>query len=356
VKVLVTRTDRLGDLVLSLPALRLIKERRPDWSLHVLVAPGSVPLVENEAVVDRVWTWVPGDTCVRRDLLRAFRREKFEAALMLQFNHELATLLKKAHIPRRHGPLSKFSSWYLLNRGQLQNRSRCRRHEMQYNLELAARLTGGGPWSGETEPRLNLAEGQYELGREFRREQAAGAEVVAFVHPGSGGSALDWEPERFAGVAGSLAALPGFRVFITGSGGDSALIDPMLPLLDSRVEVLLDRYELREFLGVLTAGDLFIGPSTGPLHMAAALGLAVVGLYPPVRTMAPGRWGPRGGLARAVVPPVDCPEGRFCRREKCEFFNCLDRVFERDVLDIALALLKQKQEQDAQHKMRKESE
>lgn len=354
-KVLVTRTDRLGDLVLSLPVLDHIKAARPEWSVQVLVAPGAVPLVENDPAVDKVWTWAAGDLCLRRDLLRAFRQEKFDAAVMLQYHRELATLLKGARIGRRYGPLSKLGSWFLLNRGLVQNRSRCRRHEMEYNLDLAARLTGAAVAAGAT-PRLVLAPGQRELGRVFRREEAPAAEVVVFVHPGSGGSALDWEPERFAGVANSLADLPGFRVFVTGAEGDARIIARLRPRLEERVKVLLDRFELREFLGVLSAGDLFIGPSTGPLHMAAALGLATVGLYPPVSTMGPGRWGPRGALARAVVPPVVCPAPRFCRRERCPHFNCLAGVYERDVLDIALALLKQKQEQDDARKKLEEME
>ena len=344
-KVLVTRTDRLGDLVLSLPALACLKAARPDWSLHVLVAPAAVPLVENDPAVAKVWTWAPGDLCLRRELLPALRREKFQAAVMLHYHDELADLLKKAGIPRRHGPLSKLGSWFRLNRGMIQNRSRCRHHEMEYNLQLARRLLNkeAGQDCEAPEPRLTLAEGQQELGREFRQREAPDARTVVFVHPGSGGSALDWQPERFAGVANSLAALPGFAVFITGAGGDADMVERVLPLLNPAVGNLLDRFGLRDFLGVLSAGDLMIAPSTGPLHLAAALGLAAVGLYPPVPTMSPDRWGPRGALARAVTPPVDCPAKRFCQGTRCGLHNCLSEIYERDVLDLALALLKQRE-------------
>jgi len=350
VKILVTRTDRLGDLVLSLPVLRFIKSQRPDWALHVLVAPGSVPLVENDPDVDKVWTWVPGDAAAGRDLQVSFRREGFSAAIMLQYHRELAVLLKKSGIPHRHGPLSKLSSWFLLNRGSIQNRSRCRFHEMEYNLQLAEKLVGNpSPGRGEgPAPVLHVSPGQRDLGRAFRERNAGGAEVVVFVHPGSGGSALDWEPRRFAGVANSLASLDGFRVFVTGAETDREVVEAVRSRLVPAVEVLLDRFTLRDFLGVLAAGDLFIGPSTGPLHMAAALGLATVGLYPPVPTMAPERWGPRGTLARTVVPGIDCPSRKFCRRERCEHYNCMAKIFERDVLDIALALVKQRQFQREQ--------
>lgn len=346
-KVLVTRTDRLGDLVLSLPVFDFIRSRRPDVEIHALVAPGSVPVVENVPGLEKIWTWLPGDACLRRDLIRNFSREKFDAVIMLQYHQELATLLKKSHIPQRVGPLSKFSSWFQLNKGLRQKRSRCQHHEMVYNLQLAEKLVGKDPQIdlNEMQPRIAVGPPQCEVGHDFRQEFGCPNETVVFVHPGSGGSALDWEPEKFAGVANSLASLPEFRVFVTGAGDDADVIQALTSHLTPEVSVLLDRFELRDFLGVLATGDLFIGPSTGPLHLAAALGLATVGIYPPVPTMSPQRWGPRGIMTRTVVPGVKCPSDRFCYLEKCEHHNCLKNLFERDVLDVALPLLKQKQDQ-----------
>jgi heptosyltransferase-3 len=344
-KVLVTRTDRLGDLVLSLPVLSCLKKARPDWSIQALVALSSVPVVENDPSLDRIWTWDGGREQDRSELMSALREEGFSASVMLHYDHELAGLLKKAGIRRRHGPLSKLGSWFRLNRGTIQNRSRCRSHETEYNLQLARRLLGRGHRADcqEMDPVLTISAGQRQQGLELRRELAPAADTVVFVHPGSGGSALDWEPERFAGVANSLAALEGFAVFITGAGGDAAMVEGVRALLDPRVQVMLDRFGLRDFLGFLAAGDLMIAPSTGPLHLAAALDVAAVGIYPPVPTMSPSRWGPRGELARALVPEVECPSRRFCFKERCRHHNCLTRVFERDVLDMALALVKQRE-------------
>ena len=90
-KVLVTRTDRLGDLVLSLPVFADIKGRRPDWEVHAMVAPGSVPLVENDPHIDAVWTWSGTESAAEpADLTDRLRREEFDAAVMLQYRQELA--------------------------------------------------------------------------------------------------------------------------------------------------------------------------------------------------------------------------------------------------------------------------
>ena len=343
-KILVTRTDRLGDLVLSLPVFTYLHRVRPDWRLHAMVAPAAVPLVEHHPQVEAVWTWAAdGGSAADEDLIARLRGEGFDAALMLQYRRELARLLKRAGIGRRYGPWSKGSSWFLLNRGTWQARSRGKRHEMEYNLDLAWRLArddrGAVPRPGgdrDDEPRLHLSDGQREIGRRFRADRAAGAAVVAFLHPGSGGSALDWEPERFAGVANALASQPGWRVFLTGADGDRNMVRRVETYLDPQVESLLGKYPLRDFLGILAGGDLLIGPSTGPLHLAAALGLATVGLYPPVATMSPRRWGQQGRWSVALVPDLSCPESRVCVLERCRLYNCLTAIYERDVIAAAV--------------------
>ena len=98
-KVLVTRTDRLGDLVLSLPVIDYLHQTHPDWELQVRVAPASVPLVENHPAVSGVWTWhefMSEDE--QSDLVNRLRETGFEAALFLQYRRELAGLLKRAGI------------------------------------------------------------------------------------------------------------------------------------------------------------------------------------------------------------------------------------------------------------------
>jgi len=326
VKVLLTRTDRLGDVVLSLPAVDLLTAARPDWEVHLMVAPAAVPLVERHPGLERIWTWSEDlEPPARAALCRALRGVGFDAAVLLQYRRELALLLRDSGIRRRHGPWSRLSSWFLLNRGTRQARSRGAGHESELGSALVAPLAGV-PAGAAPLPRLHPHPDALAAGLAFRRDHAPGAETVAFVHPGSGGSSLDWPPERFAELASRLAARPGWRVFVTGAGRDAGAVAAMGPGLDARVGVLLDAFDLRGLLGVLAAGDVFVGPSTGPLHMASALDLATVGLYPPVRTMAPGRWGPRGRWVRALEPDVACPARRTCRGERCRHWNCMEGI------------------------------
>lgn len=339
-KVLVTRTDRLGDLVLSLPVFGWLKAARPDWIVHAMVAPAAVPLVEHHPGIDGLWTWTgrESDEEAAR-LVENLRAEGFDAVVLLQYRRELAQLARRAGIPNRYGPRSKVSSWFLLNRGLRQGRSRGHRHERDFNLDLVRSLvpdaTGVEDPVIDDHPGLHISADQRAAGARFRDEEASGARQVAFVHPGSGGSALDWEPERFAEVANGLARKEGWRVFVTGSPADKAVIDRIRPFLGSEVAVLAGRYDLPGFLGVLSGGDVMVAPSTGPLHLAAALGLAAVGLYPPVVTMSSDRWGPRGPWVRTLTPPVACPARRVCTEQRCPHYNCMNRIGTEEVLATA---------------------
>jgi len=312
-----------------------------------MVAPTAVPLVENEPGLSRVWTWHDKMSSHESDRLAdALRREKFDAAVMLYYQSGLAKLLFRVGIKKRYGPLSKWSSWILLNRGSRQNRSAGRQHEARYNLDLVQRMLnregGVDQWPDEQGPQLKLSATQKRAAVEFRQRHQTGNQCIVFIHPGSGGSALDWEPDHFAAVANELASDSAHRVFITGAGADAEVIGRMRPRLSSKVSVLLDAFPLRDFLPVLAAADLLIGPSTGPLHMASALGVPTLGLFPPAPTMNPERWGPQRAdclTPKNMVPDVSCPARRACRGSRCEFYNCLDKISIDSVLQGARELI-----------------
>ncbi|MFT5233922.1 MAG: ADP-heptose:LPS heptosyltransferase [Candidatus Krumholzibacteriia bacterium] len=343
-KILVTRTDRLGDLVLSLPAMALLKKEQPAWEVHAMVAPLSVPLVENEPGLSRIWSWHEAMSAQEHDqLANELREANFDAVVMLFYRPGLARLLRSVGIDQRFGPLSKWSSWFLLNRGVRQNRSAGHRHEAHYNIELVQKVLDRHEQaiSSPASPQMHLSASQKMVARKFRTEHAGDGPIV-LIHPGSGGSALDWEPGHYAAVANDLATEPGAQVFITGAGSDAAVIGQMSNQLSPAVKILLDKYDLREFMSVLAAGDLFLGPSTGPLHMASALGVPTLGLFPPAPTMHPDRWGPLRPdnlPPRNLVPDLVCPARRACRKNKCEFYNCLETITVASVLQAARELI-----------------
>ncbi len=345
-KVLISRTDRLGDLVLALPVLDLLRAERPDWQLQMLVAPGLEAVVAGNPALAKVHTWSDRWAAKRnRQLISNLNAEGFGAVLLLQYRRELALLLRRAQVGRIFGPRSKPTSWLLLQGGKRQGRSGSGRHEMDLNLELAcafaglsARVCQGARVSGQG-PKIALTPEQQAWATHWQKSEVSGEERVIFIHPGSGGSALDWGPDRYAEVANRLAELSAVRVFVTGSAADAAMIREVSAKLGAKVRVLLERFTLNQFIGVLAQGDVLVAPSTGPLHLAAAVGTPTVGLFPPAPVMSVARWGQRGPSAVRLVPGLACPEKRRCALEKCEHYNCLTGITTEEVIQNVTKIL-----------------
>src|SRR5258706_2350299 len=132
---------------------------------------------------------------------------------------------------------------------------------------------------------------------------------MVLIHPGSGGSARDWSVDNFGLLARRLTDLPGVGVVIAGSAAEERLVRRVWELSGKRALVLTDRLNLREYAGLAKLASLFIANSTGPLHIAAAVGTPVIGLYPQVTPLNATRGGPYTRKKTIFSPagkPGDC--------------------------------------------------
>jgi ADP-heptose:LPS heptosyltransferase len=124
------------------------------------------------------------------------------------------------------------------------------------------------------------------------------------VHPGMAGSALNWPTNHYVTLIEKLKAEK--QILITGTAGDEAWIAPLRARFekDSRVLILQGDLSIDELLFVLKNSAGVIAPSTGVAHLAASLGVPTVGIYSPIASQHPRRWGPRGQRAQFLLPDV----------------------------------------------------
>jgi ADP-heptose:LPS heptosyltransferase len=124
------------------------------------------------------------------------------------------------------------------------------------------------------------------------------------LHPKSRGSAREWGLENFSELI-RLLPQDRFKVFISGTAAEGALMESLFrdhPFITD----LTGRLSLGELVAFLARVDGLVAASTGPLHLAAALGIHALGIYPPIRPMHPGRWSPVGRRAKFFVKNIDC--------------------------------------------------
>lgn len=308
-RVLVVRPDRIGDVVLTAPAIDALRHAWPRARVDLLLAPRVAPLGEaldvDATVVD------PGGLFA---LAGRLRDGGYDLAVFPYGDARVAAAAALAGIPRRVGNGLRPYSLMLTDRVRL-HRSRPPLHEVDYCLRLLAPLGIDPAWEGP--PRVTPPLEARAWARDFERELGLEAPWV-LLHPGGGGSAGRPDPETFGRFAAATAAATGASVVLTAGPGEEALAARAAATSGGRV--LPPVPDLLRLAALLERSQVVLAGSTGPLHLAAAVGAAVVGLYPHKASQAIRRWGPQGPAATALAPPPqgcgDC-EAATCARPQC---------------------------------------
>ncbi|PRY71174.1 ADP-heptose:LPS heptosyltransferase [Halomonas ventosae] len=304
-RLLVVRNDKLGDFMLAWPALACLKAVDPAPRVSVLVPAYTAPLARQCPWIDEVLI-DPGDAggrAGRRALLQRLHEARFDALLTLFSTPRIGWLGWRAGIPLRLAPATKWAQLFY-NRRIVQRRSRSEKPEYLYNLELAEALLaelGLAVPARPEPPYWPLPEGTRAAQRARIADELGldGSRSWLFLHPGSGGSAVNLTLERYAtlvlGVEARLAAAshPAPAWVLTAGPGEEAAADRLRErLADASITAhrLPARDGIDDFALTLSAADLFIAGSTGPLHIAGCLDRPTAGFYPSRRSATPLRW------------------------------------------------------------------
>lgn len=323
---LVVRPDRLGDVILSTPVLEALHRQSPETQITVLVRSNVVPLL---AGLPSVKSCLIFDPAGRHQGVRGFlnlvldiRAGRFASALVLQSHRKIAMALFFARVPVRLGPYSKIHSYLFYNRGLRQRRSQVEMHEADYNLQLLEKLGFQIPSTGLS-TKVAVAPGARKSALDWLAQKGwrRGERKWVAVHPGMGGSALNWPEEHYVELIAALLD-EGMGVLVTTGPDEQGLLSRFSshPLLAGRGVVFYSasKEDSIEFLaGLYSQMDLVVAPSTGPLHLAVALGRPVLSFYPTLKVQSIKRWGPYGvDSQRAIVlqPQSDCAHDRDCMK------------------------------------------
>lgn len=288
--ILIVRTDRVGDVLLTTPLSSRIKEAIPEARVSWLVRSYTAPLLANNSTVDAV---IVDDGGPVSTLIEKIKAAKYDIAIVSLPRWRVCWALWRAGVPMRIGPASK---WYsvLLTHRLSQHRSESKKHEADYNLELLEPL-GISFKRMPTELRITAAE-KATAKKVLESHRISVEKPLAFLHPGSGGSSARWPLTHFMKLGDALQEA-GVQVAITGGPGENyqnIMIDQM-----HRIPVFIaaGSVSLRELAALYSWGHVMVGNSTGPLHMAVAVGTPTVSIYSPEVTCQPQRWGPYPAFA-----------------------------------------------------------
>ena len=229
-RILLVRNDRLGDLILTLPAMHYVRESFPHARITALVAPRTASLLQQCSLVDQI---LPDDRLDNAAALsRKLREHDFDAAIIFNTSSRNCMAVWRAGIPTRVTWSGKPISWLAGNRRVFLRRSHPPIHESQFALKLAQRLCDRdlpAPWL----PQLRIPD-EVTARVRSRLAKATGNRRPLFgIHPGNYQSSHNWPPERYASLINTLAHHG--AVLVTGGPGE----EPLLEQLRSSVPVHL---------------------------------------------------------------------------------------------------------------------
>ncbi len=336
-RILVRGTNWIGDVVMTLPALRAIRKSAPRARITILVKPWVADLFDLCPDVDEVMIYeapgihegLPG----KWRLARSLAEKDFQAAVLLQNAFEAALIARLAGIPIRAG-YGTDGRRLLLTHPVKRERAILKRHQIHYYLEMIKALGG----RGDAGPTVRLFPGQ-DAGaetREILRAHGMTEEMPLLgIAPGATyGPAKMWFAERYAAVADRLADEYGLKTVLFGSGADRPVAERVAGAGRHSMINLAGSTSLREAMAVISRCRLFLSNDSGLMHLAGAFGIPLVAVF---GSTNPRTTSPVGEKSVVITKNVSCSP---CLKKTCPTdFRCMKEITEEDVHEAAASLL-----------------
>lgn len=300
-KIIISRTDSIGDVVLTLPLCYFIKENFTNCEIHFLGQTYTRPVLDFCSAIDEVHAWDEIEKLPVQARHQAIKNINADCFLHVFPTKRLAKIAKKAEVPLRigtsHRPYNLLNCTHRLNF----TRKSANEHESQLNFHLLK------PFGVDKLPSFKEVK---ELLSKFKNDVSTnvnskvkklleGPEKKVILHPMSKGSALEWPIEKFIELSDYFVQ-KGYKVYLTGTEGEGKTFRKHVPK-EGNVEDLSGKLDLKELIQLTANVDGLIACSTGPLHIAAAVGTNALGLYLDKRPIHPGRWMPIGKNAHFLA-------------------------------------------------------
>ncbi len=314
-RILVVRTDRLGDMALTTAALADLKSHFRRAAITVVAPPAPLALLEGHPAVDRLVALtgrrLPDDLAGRFDLAIDFTPD---ASL------RGARLVAAARAPLSIGMRAAGRQAFFNLRGPRADPSR---HIVDLNRQLVEALGIEGGAAA-----LSLHVSPDERGAALNRLAALGAASPrVLVHPGGHFASQRWAAERFAEVITLLTGRLGAACVVVAGPGEADLARRVCAATPDALDA--GPQTVRGLMALCAACDLFIGNNSGPLHVAGALGVPTVSVAGPTSL---ARFAPRGPADRVARRELPCSP---CNRGRCWHHTCLRSLEPEEVAALA---------------------
>ena len=339
---MIVRTDRIGDVVLTTPALKALRVAYPEAKISILLAPVTRDIIDGNACVDQIL--VDDRAGEHRGLLgfmkliHQVRKNKFDCALILHTKKRTNLLCFLAGIPERIGYKNE-KLGCLLNRPLDDTRHKGERHEAQYCLDVLKALSID---CDDLELYLPVKEDALLWVERMKQKHLINNEdrLVA-IHAGSSDPSRRWPEYRFAQLIKELIQRYHARIVMIGSPDVCVVTQKIISSVNEELIDLTGQTSVSQLAALLTCCDLLISNDSGPVHMASAVGTPVVSIFTRNQPgINPQRWGPLGPRSRVVSVQPSQSNGKSFKKARPFDTQYMELIDTDEVLEAVDALFK----------------
>ncbi|MBI4432047.1 MAG: glycosyltransferase family 9 protein [Candidatus Omnitrophica bacterium] len=296
-RILFIRTDRLGDALMNLPALRLLRQTYPKAWITFAVNSAIAPIFEGHPDWDEV---MPVDLRGRLPV-QAVRKAHFDMAIISNPAKRAHLLAFLSGIRHRVGYNRKWG--FLLNRKIRDEKKNSGRHEIEHNLDLI-RLVSKKEWDGAI--MLSPAEAAVRQVQVMLEKECPSQNIIA-IHPGTSDPNKRWDARHFAQLCSRLARQTQLKPVLIGGAEEKEVSEAVARQSEGALLDWTGRFSLQELAAFFKNPQVkgLVSVDSGPVHVAWISGAPVVALYARnTEGSSPERWGPRDGKSRWIYKPM----------------------------------------------------
>ena len=273
----IARTDSIGDVIVTLPLCGFIKKHSPNTRIVFIGRSYTQAIVEACPFVDEFLNFdKPSESSL-----------KVDACVFAFPDAEVMKWVKEQGVKKRIATGSRIASWKFANDRLFFSRKNSDLHESQLNFNLLR------PFGVKDIPTLEEIREWHVLKPQVESPiQLEPNKRSVVFHMLSRGSALNWSLHQYQEMADLLPPAD-FNIYITGTEEEGMRIRQGFQF-DEHIIDVSGKLSLPQLIAFISSCDTLVAASTGPLHIASAVGIRAIGLYPSKRPMHPGRWMPLG--------------------------------------------------------------
>lgn len=335
-RILILRTDRLGDVVLSTPVIKSLRKNYPDCYIAFLCRPYTHQALEGNPYLDKVIvydkygkhkSWF---ATLRFSL--ALRKEKFDLAIVLHPTNRAHLLTFFAGIPQRVGWNRKLG--FLLTNKLEHKKDEGKKHELEYNFDL---LKYTGISSKDREIYVPLRpEAEARIKKILNAKGLKEKDNLVVIHPSASCPSKRWPQANFLELISLLKKNEGVKIALITSKDQvefGEMISKKHKLMDLRGQL-----SISETASLLAKASLFISCDSGPVHIACGLGVPVISIFGRSQPgLSPRRWGPAGKNSYFLHRNLGCTP---CLAHNClKKIQCLAAIKPQEVYSLAKKVL-----------------